>query len=38
MKIEGRNAVSEAINAGTTIDRLVVEKGLKDVEIGRAHV
>lgn len=31
MKIEGRNAVSEAINAGTTIDRLVVEKGLKDV-------
>ncbi len=30
MKIEGRNAVSEAINAGTTIDRLVVEKGLKD--------
>ncbi len=31
MKIEGRNAVSEAINAGTTIDRLVIEKGLKDV-------
>ncbi|MDR2201324.1 MAG: 23S rRNA (guanosine(2251)-2'-O)-methyltransferase RlmB [Clostridiales bacterium] len=30
MKIEGRNAVSEAISAGTTIDRLVVEKGLKD--------
>ena len=31
MKIEGRNAVSEAIAAGTTIDRLLVEKGLKDV-------
>jgi len=31
MKIEGRNAVSEAILAGTTIDRLLVEKGLKDV-------
>lgn len=30
MKIEGRNAVSEAIRAGTTIDRLLVEKGLKD--------
>lgn len=30
MKIEGRNAVAEAIKAGTTIDRLVVEKGLKD--------
>jgi 23S rRNA (guanosine2251-2'-O)-methyltransferase len=30
MKIEGRNAVSEAINAGTTIDRLIVEKGLRD--------
>ena len=31
MKIEGRNAVAEAINSGTTIDRLVVEKGLRDV-------
>jgi len=31
MKIEGRNAVSEAINSGTTIDRLIVERGLKDV-------
>ena len=31
MKIEGRNAVSEAIAAGTTIDRLIVEKGLKDI-------
>ena len=30
MKIEGRNAVFEAIKAGTTIDRLLVEKGLKD--------
>lgn len=30
MKIEGRNAVSEALKAGTTIDRLLVEKGLKD--------
>ncbi len=30
MKIEGRNAVSEAIKAGSTIDRLLVEKGLKD--------
>ncbi len=31
MKIEGRNAVAEAVNSSTTIDRLVVEKGLKDV-------
>lgn len=31
MKIEGRNAVTEALKAGTTIDRLLVEKGLKDV-------
>lgn len=31
MKIEGRNAVSEALKAGSTIDRLLVEKGLKDV-------
>ena len=30
MKIEGRNAVTEAVKAGTTIDRLVVQKGLKD--------
>lgn len=30
MKIEGRNAVGEAIKSGTTIDRLLVEKGLKD--------
>ncbi len=31
MKIEGRNPVGEAIASGSTIDRLVVEKGLKDV-------
>lgn len=30
MKIEGRNAVAEAIKAGSTIDRLIVEKGLGD--------
>lgn len=30
MKIEGRNAVTEAVKAGTTIDRLVAQKGLKD--------
>lgn len=30
MKIEGRNAVGEAIAAGKTIDRLLVQKGLKD--------
>lgn len=30
MKIEGRNAVSEALKAGSTIDRLLVEKNLKD--------
>lgn len=30
MKIEGRNSVYEAIKAGTTIDRLLVEKNLKD--------
>ena len=30
MKIEGRNAIAEAIAAGTTIDRLVVQKGLRD--------
>ncbi|MDR1138775.1 MAG: 23S rRNA (guanosine(2251)-2'-O)-methyltransferase RlmB [Clostridiales bacterium] len=30
MKIEGKNAVYEAINAGTTIDRLIVQKGLTD--------
>lgn len=30
MKIEGRNAVAEAIKAGSTIDRMLVEKGLKD--------
>lgn len=30
MKIEGRNSVYEAIKAGNTIDRLLVEKNLKD--------
>ncbi|MDR3022323.1 MAG: 23S rRNA (guanosine(2251)-2'-O)-methyltransferase RlmB [Clostridiales bacterium] len=30
MKIEGKNAVLEAILANTTIDRLVVQKGLRD--------
>ncbi|MDR3317972.1 MAG: 23S rRNA (guanosine(2251)-2'-O)-methyltransferase RlmB [Clostridiales bacterium] len=35
MKIEGRNSVSEAINAGTTIDRLVVSKELKDAGANR---
>lgn len=30
MKIEGRNAVAEAIKSGKTIDRLVVAKGLAD--------
>lgn len=30
MKIEGRNAVAEAIASGKTIDRLLVQKGLKD--------
>ncbi len=35
MKIEGRNAVSEAIKAGKTIDRLLVQKGLKDAAANR---
>jgi 23S rRNA (guanosine2251-2'-O)-methyltransferase len=30
MKIEGRNAVAEAVAGKQTIDRLVVQKGLKD--------
>ncbi|WP_251615874.1 23S rRNA (guanosine(2251)-2'-O)-methyltransferase RlmB [Pumilibacter muris] len=30
MKIEGRNAVGEAVRSGKTIDRLLVQKGLKD--------
>lgn len=30
MKIYGRNAVSEAIRSGQTIDRLVVQEGLRD--------
>jgi 23S rRNA (guanosine2251-2'-O)-methyltransferase len=35
MKIEGRNAVGEAIAGKTTIDRLIVQKGLKDVSANR---
>lgn len=31
MKIYGRNAVEEAIKSGTTIDRLIVQKDMKDV-------
>lgn len=30
MKIEGRNAVSEALKSGLTVDRMVVQRGLKD--------
>ena len=30
MKLEGKNAVGEALKAGVTIDRLVVQKGLTD--------
>ncbi|MCL2556290.1 MAG: 23S rRNA (guanosine(2251)-2'-O)-methyltransferase RlmB [Firmicutes bacterium] len=30
MKIEGKNAVLEALKSGTTIDKLIVQKGLKD--------
>ncbi len=35
MKIEGRNAVAEAIAAGKTLDRLIVQKGLKDAGANR---
>ena len=35
MKIYGRNAVEEAIKAGTTIDRLVVQRDLKDAGANR---
>lgn len=35
MKIYGRNAVEEAIKAGTTIDRLIVQQGLKDAGANR---
>ncbi|MBQ7227207.1 MAG: 23S rRNA (guanosine(2251)-2'-O)-methyltransferase RlmB [Clostridia bacterium] len=35
MKIYGRNAVEEAIKSGTTIDRLVVQKELKDAAANR---
>ena len=30
MKIEGRNAVSEAVKSGKTIDRVLVKNGLRD--------
>lgn len=35
MKIYGRNAVEEALKAGTTIDRLIVQQGLKDAGANR---
>jgi len=35
MKILGRNSVSEAIASTKTIDRLIVQKGLKDVQANR---
>ena len=35
MKIYGRNAVEEALKAGTTIDRLVVQKDMKDAGANR---
>lgn len=35
MKIYGRNAVEEAFKSGTTIDRLVVQKGMKDAGANR---
>ena len=35
MKIEGRNAVEEAVKSGQTIDRLVVQRGLKDAMANR---
>ncbi|MDE7395555.1 MAG: 23S rRNA (guanosine(2251)-2'-O)-methyltransferase RlmB, partial [Clostridiales bacterium] len=35
MKIEGRNAVGEAIASGKTIDRLLIQKGLKDAGANR---
>lgn len=35
MKIEGRNAVGEAIKSGKTIDRLLIQKGLKDAAANR---
>lgn len=36
MKVEGRNAVFEAIKSGRTIDRLLVQKGAKDPLIAEA--
>ena len=35
MKIYGRNSVAEAVKSGKTIDRLVVEKDLKDAGANR---
>ncbi len=35
MKIEGRHAIAEALEAGKTIDRLIVRKGIKDAEGNR---
>lgn len=35
MKIYGRNSVAEALKEGTTIDRLVVQKDLKDARANR---
>lgn len=35
MKIYGRNAVEEAMKSGTTIDRLVVQKGMTDAGANR---
>ena len=35
MKIEGRHSVNEAILGGKTIDRLIVEKGLKDASANK---
>ena len=35
MKIYGRNAVEEALKAGTTIDRPVVQKDMKDAGANR---
>ena len=35
MKIYGRNSVAEALKEGTTIDRLVVQKDLKDAGANR---
>ena len=36
--IEGRNAVIEALRAGTAIDKIYLARGETDAKIGRAHV